>query len=149
MNRLNALQAHAGSLPAFAKVVYFLFKTFSCKAQIAAVIISIYGISNMNFQHIRTSLCTTGFGFPLPPPLPSSVVAEVQTRSVTSRITWSGRAEAGLKHTHSLVCHPLHACSPLVGQGFTTHSSDSALSSSSTKVMASESQEEIKQRDLL
>lgn len=68
MNRPNALQAHAGSLPAFAKAAYFLF---SCKAEIVAVNISIYGISNMNFQHIRTSLCTTGFGFPLPPPLPS------------------------------------------------------------------------------
>lgn len=106
MNTPNALQAHAGSLPAFAKAAYFLFKTFSCKAQIVAVNISIYGILNMNFQHIRTSLCTTGFGFPLPPPLPSSVVAEVQTRSVTVRITWTGTAEVGFQHTHSLVHHP-------------------------------------------
>lgn len=106
MNRPNALQAHAGSLPAFAKARYFLFKTFSCKAQIVAVNISIYGISNMNFQHIRTSLCTTGFGFLLPPPLPPSAVAEVQTRSVPGRITWTGKAEAGFQHTHSLVRHP-------------------------------------------
>lgn len=105
MNRPSALQAHAGSLPAFAETVYFFFKTFSCKAQIVAVNISIYGISNMNFQHIRTSLCTTGFGFPLPLSLTSSAVAEVQTGSVTGRITWAGKAEAGFQHTHCLVHH--------------------------------------------
>lgn len=93
-------------MPACAKAAYFLFKTFCCKAQVVAVSISAYGISNTSFQHIRTSLFTTGFGFPLPPPSPFSVVAEVQTRSVTDRITWAGKAQAGFQHTRSLVCHP-------------------------------------------
>ena len=93
-------------MPAFAKAVYFLFKTFSCKAQIVAVSISVYGISNTSFQRIRTSLCATGFGFPLPPPSLFSAVAEVQTRSVTDRITWTGKAQTGFQHTRSLVCHP-------------------------------------------
>lgn len=70
------------------------------------VSISVYGISNTSFQRIRTSLCATGFSFPLPSLSPSSVVAEVQTRSVTDGITWTGKAQAGFQHTRSLVCHP-------------------------------------------
>lgn len=57
------------------------------------------------------------------------------------------RNSRGRISAHSLPCSPpFHACFPPVPQGFTTHSSDSAPSSSSTKVMASKSQEEIKQR---
>jgi len=91
-------------VPGFAKAAYFLVETFSCKAQIAAVSISMYGILNMSFQHIRTSLRTTGFGFPLSPSLPSSAVAEVQPRSVIDGITRTAKVWAGLQHTWSLVC---------------------------------------------
>lgn len=98
-------------MPAFAKAVYFPFETFSCKAQSVTVSISVYGISSTSFQHIRTSLYVTGFGFPLPPPSPSSAVAKVQTRSVSDRITWTGKAQAGFQYTPSLV-HQLSTPAP-------------------------------------
>lgn len=91
----------------FSFLMGVIFETFSCKALVIAVSISAMGISIASFQFIRTSLYITGFGFPLNPP--SSAMAEVQNRSITEKITWARKEQAGFQHTCCWTHHP-YAC---------------------------------------